>query len=285
MGRYRLHRGGRTLLPRRTVAFFLLAYLFSWSAWLPMVLSPERLQYLHYVGSCGPLLAAVIMRHRDTGLAGVRNLVGQMVRWRVPLRWMGFALLFPLLLFTLGAGASSMMGDTVDMSDFLASKEFTNLGWLLVPVEIVFFGYGEETGWRGYAIPSLESAGWSSYGATTLFAMLWAGWHLPLFLYPFGLQSLPLLMIPGWIVSILFGAYLTTFLFNSARESLLVVAVFHGMVDIVSITKAATEITLVIVNAGLIAAAVLVCIRYGPGLRAPRPHELLQKPPRLTTTE
>ena len=121
---------------------------------------------------------------------------------------------------------------------------------------------------RGYAIPSLEQAGWSSYGATTKFAIGWAGWHLPLFFYPFGLQSLPLLLIPGWIVSILFGAYLTTFLFNSARDSLLVVAIFHGMVDIVH-QRAATDITLMVVNMGLIAAAVLVIVEYAPQLRAP----------------
>ena len=208
------------------------------------------------------------MRYRDGGRNAVRELGAQMVRWRVPVRWAVFAVGFPLVLFALGAAVSAAMGSPVDWSEFLGSKEFANVGLMLIPVEILFFGFGEETGWRGYAIPSLQADGWSSYGATTIFAFFWAGWHVPLFFYPYGLQTLGLLMIPGWIISILLGAYLTTFLFNSARASILVIAVFHGMVDIVSISRAATDTTLLVVNAGLIAAAVLVVVRCAPSLGA-----------------
>ncbi len=258
----------RSGLPIRTLQFFGLAYLLTWAFWIPMLFAPDRLQYLHYLGSLGPLIAAFVMRYRDGGRNAVRELGAQMVRWRVPVRWAVFAVGFPLVLFALGAAVSAAMGSPVDWSEFLGSKEFANVGLMLIPVEILFFGFGEETGWRGYAIPSLQADGWSSYGATTIFAFFWAGWHVPLFFYPYGLQTLGLLMIPGWIISILLGAYLTTFLFNSARASILVIAVFHGMVDIVSISRAATDTTLLVVNAGLIAAAVLVVVRCAPSLGA-----------------
>ncbi|MFC9557639.1 CPBP family intramembrane glutamic endopeptidase [Rhodococcus sp. NPDC056960] len=260
----------RQPLPRRTILFFLLAYTLTWAAWLPMVLAPTRWQYLHYLGSLGPLAAAFALRYRDDGRTGVQDLLRRMTRWRVRARWWGVAIAFPMTLFLAGTAVSTLTGTPVDWTVFLGSKEFADVGWALIPIEILFFGFGEETGWRGYAIPSLETAGRSSYAATTIFALFWAGWHLPLFLYPSGLQSLPLLMIPGWIASILFGAYLTTFLFNSAAGSILVIAVFHGMVDIVSISRAATDLTLIVVNAGLIAAAVWAVVRYAPQLRAPR---------------
>ena len=266
--RRRLRHG----VPRRTVVFFALAYVISWSVWFPMLLAPERLQWLHYAGSLGPLLAAFALRWREHGRDGVRALWSQMLRWRVPAVWMLIAIAFPLALFGLGAAVSTMLGSSVVWSEFLSSKEFAHVGWLLIPLEIVFFGFGEETGWRGYAIPSLQDAGWTPYAATTLFAVGWAIWHLPLFFYPYGLQTLGLLMIPGWILSLLFGAYLTTFLFNSARSSILVIAIFHGMVDIVSISRAATDVTLIVVNAGLIAAAVGVTIRTAPQLRAAAAH-------------
>lgn len=73
-------------------------------------------------------------------------------------------------------------------------------------------------------------------------------------------------MIPGWFLSILFGAYLVTWFYRSSRNSLLVVAVLHGAIDLVSITPAATTVTLVVVNAGLIAAAVFVVVRWAPRL-------------------
>lgn len=254
-------------VPKQTVQFFALAYALTWLVWLPMLFAPDRLQVLHYLGSLGPLVAAFVMRSRTGGAPAVRTLLRQMGRWRVPWRWWLFAVGFPPALFLGGALVSALLGDPVDWSQFLGSKEYAGVGIWLVAIEIVFFGYGEETGWRGYAIASLERAGWTSYAATTLFAVFWAGWHLPLFFYPHGLATMPLLMIPGWLVSILFGAYLTTFLFNNARASILIVAVFHGMVDIVSISRAATDATLIVVNAGLIAAAVLVAIRYSPTLR------------------
>ncbi|MEU5760110.1 CPBP family glutamic-type intramembrane protease [Nocardia sp. NPDC047648] len=257
----------RQPIPARTAQFFVLAYALTWLVWLPMLFAPDRLQILHYLGSLGPLVAAFVMRSRTGGAPAVRELLSQMGRWRVPWRWWLFAIGFPLALFAAGALVSALIGDPVDWSQFLGSKEYADVGIWLIATEILFFGYGEETGWRGYAIPSLERAGWTSYAATTLFAVAWAGWHAPLFFYPHGLATMPLLMIPGWLVSILFGAYLTTFLFNNARASILIVAVFHGMVDIVSISRAATDVTLIVVNAGLIAAAVLVAIRWSPTLR------------------
>ncbi|PKZ63951.1 CPBP family intramembrane metalloprotease [Gordonia terrae] len=267
-------------MPRRTVAFFGLAYLFSWSVWLPMLTAPDSLQWLHYVGSLGPLMAAFIMRWHDGGRDGVVELFSQMLRWRVAPQWILLAVGFPLALFVLGTAVSTLLHAPVDWSEFLGSKEFAHVGWVLIPIEIIFFGFGEETGWRGYAIPSLQTAGWTPYAATTMFAVGWAGWHLPLFFYPYGLQSLGLLLIPGWIMSLLFGAYLTTFLFNSARCSILVIAVFHGMVDIVSISRAATDITLIVVNAGLIAAAVGVTIATAPQLTASAAARRFRKPPR-----
>ena len=83
-------------------------------------------------------------------------------------------------------------------------------------------------------------------------------------------------MVPGWLISILhssylFSSYLITWLFHRSGNSLLVIAVFHGVVDLVSLTPASNTFTLVTVNAGLIAAAVAVVIRYAPALdRDPR---------------
>ena len=49
---------------------------------------------------------------------------------------------------------------------------------------------GEEPGWRGYALPRLESA-FGPVRGSLLLGLLWTGWHLPLFFYP-GWTSSPL---------------------------------------------------------------------------------------------
>jgi hypothetical protein len=58
----------------------------------------------------------------------------------------------------------------------------------------------------------------------------------------------------------------SSFHYRSSRNSLLVVAVLHGAIDLVSITPAATTPTPIVVNAGLNAAAVFVVVRWAPRL-------------------
>lgn len=65
-------------VPRTTLQFFGLTYLFTWAFWLPMLLAPDRLQFLHYLGSLGPLAAAFVMRYRTGGRPAVCELIGQM---------------------------------------------------------------------------------------------------------------------------------------------------------------------------------------------------------------
>lgn len=256
------------LRPGSATRFFVLAYALTWLAWLPMLLDPDRWAAMHYLGSLGPAVAAVVLTAVDRGRPGLRDLARRMTA--APPRWVLLAIALPLVLFTLGAGLSALLGNPLDPSRLLGSREYPGIGWLVIPLEILFFGYGEEVGWRGYALDALQAPGRSAYAATTWLALLWAGWHLPLFLYADGLASLPLLMIPGWFLSILFGAYLVTWFYRSSRNSLLVVAVLHGVIDLVSITPAATTVTLIVVNAGLIAAAVFVVVRWAPGLDAHR---------------
>jgi hypothetical protein len=56
---------------------------------------------------------------------------------------------------------------------------------------------GEEPGWRGYALPRLQT-GLGPVRSSLVLGLLWTGWHLPLFLYP-GWTSSPL-----WIYVLFF---------------------------------------------------------------------------------
>ena len=120
----------------------------------------------------------------------------------------------------------------MSLAGFGISREFPQfsaLGFLVY--NVVSFGYGEETGWRGFALPRLQ-ARHGALASTLLLTAGWALWHLPLFLYRPGYLTMGIGGIAGWLFSLLTGAVLLTWLYNESRGSILVVAIFHATVDI-----------------------------------------------------
>jgi uncharacterized protein len=88
---------------------------------------------------------------------------------------------------------------------------------------------GEEPGWRGYALPRLE-ARFGAVGASVLIALLWAGWHLPLFLVP-GWTSSPLWM---YVLTLIGLCVIMTFGTNLGRFGVITAITMHAAFNTVS---------------------------------------------------
>jgi uncharacterized protein len=224
--------------------FFLLSYAISWSIWSPLLLAKQGMissqpsQYLHLLGSLGPALAALIVTRVCNGSIGLRDLLRRMFAWRAS-RWYAIACL-PLLLFfgaVLFTGANSWKPQSFGRSD-----EYPELPALLYGIaSILFYGWGEETGWRGFALPHLQTHH-SALKATIILSFGWALWHLPLFGYMPGFSRMGVGGIFGWYFSLLTGAIILTWLTNSTRGSIPIAAIFHGIMDIVFVSPAAPSI-------------------------------------------
>src|SRR5262245_58902113 len=74
------------------VAFFVLAYVFSWWPSLIYLATGSGPPIL----GCGPFLAAVAVLALTTGKLGIRSLFRSMLRWHVWLRWWAVAMLAPV---------------------------------------------------------------------------------------------------------------------------------------------------------------------------------------------
>lgn len=113
--------------------------------------------------------------------------------------------------------------DTIGVNSKLPF-EHPILIWL---IWIAFFGFGEETGWRGFLFPELDKAN-SSWGSAFLVAIIWGAWHLPLFIYDKDFIALRGSGATGWFLGLLFGSFLLSWLVKNARWRLWPVILWHG---------------------------------------------------------
>jgi membrane protease YdiL (CAAX protease family) len=253
------------------ITYFVLAYAISWSIVAPLVASAQGLIdasvpfALHYLNDYAPLLAAII----TTGIAGetdgLRELFERMIRWRVGLGWVLVAAFSPLVLFGIAAGIV-VFGLGYSSPDLSLLGTITYLpylglaGWVFW---ILTAGIGEESGWRGYALPKLQS-NMSALSATLIVTLFWVGWHLPRFFYYGAYMQLGFSVLPLAAHGFLALAIVLTWIYNSTRGSILMVALFHGSYNFWIATPAAEGYVTPTLDALLIIWAVVVVFVFGP---------------------
>lgn len=110
--------------------------------------------------------------------------------------------------------------------------------WL---ANLVFYGFGEEIGWRGFAQPVLQRRR-SALRAALAVSVIWAGWHLPLFGITATYRAMPAIGFVGFFLSLVAGALLLAWLHLRSSGSILVVAAFHAAFDIVTTTPTTTTL-------------------------------------------
>lgn len=219
--------------------YFTLAYLISWLIWFPLyspalgIKSLPVLAFHHGIGGLGPLIASFITTWIFEGGEGINNLFRRMIKVR-PLLYVVIALLSPFLLAFMASLINYLVNQhPLALSGLFAAKEFPEFsfaGFLLY--NLFFFGWGEEVGWRGFALPRLQYT-FNALSSSIILTVFWAIWHLPLFLYRPGFMDMDVAGIFGWVFSLLTGSVLLTWFYNSSKASILVCAIFHATVDIV----------------------------------------------------
>ena len=210
--------------------FYILAFSFSWLGMISAVLASRGIApffrpyflFLSIFFAIGPALAAAIVSWVAHGRTGVRDLFTGLIRWRVGLVWYIVAVLSPVVLLTVAQVMTKSLGLTVTIP---------------VPqIALSPFGFGvnflantcEEIGWRGFALPHLQKR-YNALISTLIVGLLWGLWHLPLiFLVGNSMSEFPFL----WFISIVADAFMYTWIYNSTKGSILLVALFHGSLNI-----------------------------------------------------
>jgi uncharacterized protein len=233
--------------------FFVLAYTLSWAWWLPIAVSGGSVgrgdaSPTHLPGLLGPLIAAFVVLAFTEGRAGVGRWLAAMVLWPRERRWQ-LAAIAPLAFLAVGLAVLGATGEVPPAREFIQySGTAASVGALAIAV--VVNAFGEEAGWRGYALPRLQ-ARLGPMRATLVLAALWAGWHAPLFFILASYADFSPLILPGFFIGLTAGALVLTSLYNGTGGSILAVAVWHASYNLAAATTAAD---------GIIAAVSTTCV-------------------------
>ena len=258
-------------------AYYVLAYLCSWAIAMPLALQAQgvmvtRLPFaLHYLSGLGPAIAALaitqlLRRARPGNLHLDRPRSFSSSR-----QWLLVGSLSPLLLFAAAQVAARVGGQSAPAWTELGQVNFLpDLGLWAWALWLVSNGWGEELGWRGFALPRLQRTH-SALTSSFLLSMAWAGWHLPAFFYVPSYVALGLRVLPGFFLGILAGAIVLTWLYNSSHGSVLAVVLWHASFNFVSASPNAGGFVAAVTSILVIVWAVVIVWRYRTATLAAAP--------------
>jgi len=212
--------------------FFLLSFLIAWALTVPTSLA--QLGYLDQSpvpAGLGNLIgvAPALAAFASAALTGrLKSLAPRIFRFSAPATSYFLAL---------GAPVAWLSGAAL-LRDYAGAEEIA----VSLTMEVATFGavwlvlaFGEEIGWRGYALPILN-ARMGFWRAATLLGALWAVWHYPKLLsspYVDSLaQAAPLLV--KFTIQIVLANYVLCWLFLRSNLSVVIAALFHATFNVVA---------------------------------------------------
>ncbi len=207
------------------VAFFILTFVIGWGVLAMLILFLDQIEAVFgevtstnpvfILAVYSPAIAAVALVWRHGGTSDLRSFLGRLGRWRMPVVWW--------LVLVLGIPAGKYLSAAFNgtLTEFPFSPWY---GVLPAIVAALLIGPVEEIGWRGYAQPLLQRR-FTPLVASLILGTFWGLWHLPAFLLG-GTEQNAWSFGPFMVGAVAISVLMTP-MFNAARGSILVPALFH----------------------------------------------------------
>jgi membrane protease YdiL (CAAX protease family) len=176
---------------------------------------------LFLVGGFVPSLLAIFLTWKKEGLSGLRILGQRIIQFKLGWRWYGYTFLIVIAGTAGQLIINKLIGNTFNGFPFLAQ-----LGNFL-PL-LILGPLSEEIGWRGYALGRLQTR-WNALTSSLIVGLVWALWHLPLFMmvgtsqHEFGGSFV------GFLVGFMANSVFYTWLYNNTEQSLWSAILFHWL--------------------------------------------------------
>jgi len=152
----------------------------------------------------------------------MKELLARYLPWRAGRKEYLVAIALPVLLVIVAAGLTVLFGAPRPRTTQMMSWQEMLPRFVFV---FLFVGLGEETGWRGFALPGLQQR-YSPLLASLILGVVWAAWHIPLVGVEFKGA-----VIPAFLVSVIGGSVVMAWLFNRSNGGLLPIPLLHATVN------------------------------------------------------
>jgi membrane protease YdiL (CAAX protease family) len=205
------------------LVFLLMVWMQVPPPWPPRLLHSLILQGLVSATAPAVVLASAFSRNEA---------VGDFLKSLVKPRGSAIYYLFALFLFPFTFWLGTVISRAFGLAPFY--EVAPRHGWdavLFIMVAFIskFFygnGLGEEPGWRGFALPRLQTR-YSPIVSSLIIALAWFPWHLPL--TGFGADEISYL---GYGLGFVPEAVVLTWLFNRTNGSILAVGIAHAAYNV-----------------------------------------------------
>jgi membrane protease YdiL (CAAX protease family) len=213
-----------------------IAFIVSWLVSAPILIlyawkiyKVEDLAVAAIVFSMIAIFPAWVLSSAYARIPGIRKLFSTLLKPRGPLLWyLVVFLIFPGIPL-LAMGITRLFGGEAQF--YLADMAFRDAVFLLLleftHVFLMTGGINEESGWRGFALPRLQSR-YPVIVAALIVGFFWALWHLPL---DIGTGVPVAWILENRLVWNLVFAILMTWLYNRTNGSILAPALFHSAMN------------------------------------------------------
>jgi len=256
---------------KRIIAYVIISFAISWLIWLPNILARHfgigtQNEWLHLLGGLGPFLSAIITTAIFGSWKGTKTFLKERYFSNPGIKWILLGVGMPLAFFLIAIlGAGIFTGEWVHLSDVgLNAKLATESPLFVWFIWCIFFGIGEESGWRGFLFPEFTKK-YQARIATFYTAIIWALWHIPLFFYDKDLSSMGFGTI-GWLIGLICGSLLLGWLVKQSNWNLWPVILWHGTFNFVVAGDRISFLFPSIVSSFVIIAALWIARKYGSDL-------------------
>jgi membrane protease YdiL (CAAX protease family) len=264
----------------RLAAYFTLAFLWSWSWWIGLILStpsdafmsgnlPPTFFVFALIGGFGPSISGIMISLITGGKKETGSLLSGIKKGKFGVGWWAAAILTVPLITLAQTGLHVISGRIV-------TYDVPGLMMIMGFIWPLFSSFGEE---RGFALPKMQKR-FGVLSSSLLLGVIWGLWHLPsdyIAYSSYGWLFIPIFLLLG-PVTLTAHSVIMTFIYNKTKGSLIPMILYHYTITMAGILSPSfsfsghsDDIAKVAVSAGVIVLAAVLVIIFSKTMRNKQP--------------